>query len=920
MMASILSGPILQTFQHNSLSDGQLSTNPIVEDPLTGPGATSAFNYTYGTADIYTNGTALQTAPATGTQLLWFSTFNSTSSGNPIPGTAFNFTTSSPASAGRQEVNWTLTIPKTSCSTCSVYVQFTLFGNLTKGTSENFTLTLTSNNTLVPTTICLGSPQGSCVFLGDQASPVLVCGTTTSPLLCATSNPVQVDATRWVGYKLRLSFRFGLNATGTQMKASVGEVRVASIDNTVKPSTSHFMSQNSTDTIGHRAVLSLISYNATVEYPANGTSTIVTHIWSNEVINILYPSGYNITKVVINSTSSGMTIFYQSGLSVPAPFEKTSCQNIPCSQSLLAINMMNATNGNPTFIHNSNVTITAVTRNSIAQLATLSGGLPTQLFTSGDQISIKVVNKPSIVNASTSLQTGTLGITFPSALSILTGPISTATGGVYNFTLPSDCGLNNQLCSTDWSFSAVFSSLYDLGNKTGSFRINSLQVSFTGSTGASNALSVQGRLTYGDGTGASGINATLFAVDRGIPVNRPVTNSQTKIPSTLLYVSNVTLVNGVFTQGQALIVLFTVINPNALQLYNATVTIEHEWAGPLSHNMSVTFSLHPGDPLSDLPFNNTASQTYKATILFAGTGVQVTLSNLRTSPNFETLTMTQGTSPVVPNRPHAGLFNITLTSMIGSTAEAPNSFLPSSLYAYMESSLVPSRYLSGSDVIRTDPNGDFSATITSDFLLGAKNMTVFLLARAATGVGLVNNLSTIALTDSTILLATTDAIGTVARDQTVTATLHLKSNSTKITEVITVNLILQANGMPPETNATKPVTISPGDSQTVTFTFSAPSTIGSYTLTFSSPEYGGPLTSQTLHVAILQSNLQILIPAAIGVVAAIIVLGVYLIRGKPLEEAEEKTKTKPAAGSTKTRPAPANPPSKSLTRTRGTEE
>ncbi len=702
------------------------------------------------------------------------------------------------------------------------------------------------------------------------------------------------------------------------MKASVGEVRVASIDNTVKTSTTHFMSQNSTDTIGHRATLSQISYNATVEYPANGTSTIVTHIWSNEVINILYPSGYNITKVVINSTS-GTTTFYQSGLSVPAPFEKTSCQNIPCSQSLLAINMMNATNGNPTFIHNSNVTITAVTRNSIAQVATLSGGLPTQLFTSGDQISIKVVNKPSIVNASTSLQTGTLSITFPSALSILTGPISTATGGVYNFTLPSDCGPNNQLCSTNWSFSAVFTSLYDLGNKTSSFRINSLQVSFTGSTGASNALSVQGRLTYGDGTGASGINATLFAVDRGIPVNRPVTNSQTKIPSTLLYISNVTLMNGVFTQGQALIVLFTVINPNALQLYNATVTIEHEWAGPLSHNMSVTFSLHPGDPLSDLPFNNTASQTYKATILFTGTGVQVTLSNLRTSPNFETLTMTQGTSPVVPNRPHAGLFNITLTSMIGSTAEAPISFLPSPLYAYVGSSLVPSRFLSGSDVIRTDPNGDFSATISSDFLLGAKNMTVFLLARAATGIGLVNNLSTIALTDSTTLLATTEPIGTVAKDQTVTATLHLKSNSTKITEVITVNLILQDNGMSRQV-ATTGVTILPGGSQTVTLTFPAPSTIGSYTLTFSSPEYGGPLTSQTLHVAILQGNLQILIPAAIGVVAAIIVLGVYLIRGKPVEEGGEKTKTKPAAGSTKTRPAPANPPSTSLTRTRGTED
>src|SRR2546430_17412264 len=81
--------------------------------------------------------------------------------------------------------------------------------------------------------------------------------------------------------------------------------------------------------------------------------------------------------------------------------------------------------------------------------------------------------------------------------------------------------------------------------------------------------------------------------------------------------------------------LFTVVNPNPSQLYNATVTIEHEWPGPQPHNMSVTFSLHPGDPLGDLPFGVSGPQTYKASISFAGTGVQVKLANLRTSPNSE---------------------------------------------------------------------------------------------------------------------------------------------------------------------------------------------------------------------------------------------------------------------------------------------
>src|SRR5437879_11890974 len=109
------------------------------------------------------------------------------------------------------------------------------------------------------------------------------------------------------------------------------------------------------------------------------------------------------------------------------------------------------------------------------------------------------------------------------------------------------------------------------------------------------------------------------------------------------------------------------------------------------------------------------------------------------------------------------------------------------------------------------------------------------------------------------------------------------------------------------------VTIAPGASQTVTLSFTAPSNTGSYTLTFSSPEYEGPLASQTLQVTILQSNLQILIPAAIGFVAAIIVLGFYLVRRQP-ETAETEEKTKPASSKPKT-PSTRNPTSKSLTRT-----
>jgi len=809
-----------------------------------------------------------------------------------MSGFRFNITSPPPPSQGKQVANWTLTIPQFNCKTCtSVQVIFDFFGNITQGTNATYTLLNGTKVIASETFKTLGEfPPAATV-----PCPEIRC----------------IPVTQYVGYNLTLSFNFGWSASALRgMSADVGEIEVASLGDRIPScvSSCHFMQQDpsNSSSIIHTAKLSSVSYNNTLTTHVQPGNVSRTRLWwSIEAINIYYSVGYNITQIKLDNTQ-----VYHALPDVP--LEKDHCApGTACAESLIALNITDFTASGA--INNSTITIISTTPNSILQLTTVSGGVPTRFFTSGDQIGIKVLNSPSVVNASISQQTGQLNITFPQPLSIQTSPTTTLSGGIFNFNLPSDCGFNGELCARDWNVSAVFTSGLDLGMKSSLFRIDSLQVSFTGSTGGNNALSVQGQLAYGNGTKkASGVNATLFAIDKGTPVNTPTTTNQATISSTLLYISNVTLVNGVFTQGQPLILLFTVINPDASQLYNATVTIEHEWPGPQSHNMSVTFSLHPGDPLGDLPFSASGPQTYKATVLFTAAGVQVTLTNLRTSPNSQTSTMTPGTSPVVPNRPHAGLFNITLTSKIGNIMETPSSFIISPTYAYVAASLAPSRYLSASNLIVTDQNGAFSTTISSHFLLGAKNIVVFLLARDATGIGLVNNLSSIALTDSTILLSTTDSIGTVVKDQTVTATLHLTNNSTKITQVITVNLALQGNGVSPQTVGTKTgVAIPPGVSQTVTITFPAPSTVGSYTLTFSSPEYGGPLTSQTLQVTILLSNLQILIPAAIGVVAAIIILGFYLVRRQP-ETKEMEEKTKPASSKPKT-PGSRNPPSKSLT-------
>ena len=271
--------------------------------------------------------------------------------------------------------------------------------------------------------------------------------------------------------------------------------------------------------------------------------------------------------------------------------------------------------------------------------------------------------------------------------------------------------------------------------------------------------------------------------------------------------------------------------------------------------------------------------------------------------------MSPGTDPVVPSRQHAGLFKISIVSKAGTATFSTNS-LESPPYAYVVGSpFVPSRFLAYSAPFKTDSSGSFSLTIVSNAILAAKKLVVFALAEDSTGLVVVNDPQKPSFfSDSTILLSNMDAIDQVAENQKVTATLHVTNNSTKLTQTITVNLYLQGSGMVAGPTS---VTLGPGASQPIVLSFNAPSTPGLYALTFSSPEYGGPLATETLQVTLLQSNLQILIPAAIGVVAAIIILGLYLVKRQP-ETGQSEEKTKPAGPKPKT-PASGNPPSKSLT-------
>jgi len=902
MFSSAFGASISQSNHYNALAATPPSSGvPLLIDPLNVTGASTAFNYTYSTADIYTyNTTGFVATPSLGnshpsTQLTWFSTINKTKDGSKIPGTAFNFTAASPAfnstvrPLDRQEVNWTLTIPQSNCASCSLAVRFNLFGNLTRGTSENFTITPSTNNTNV-------IPGIRTIFLGNQSAPVYVCGLSSSII---SASCLQPDVTipllsKWVGVSLRLSFRFGWNSTGEAMLGSVGEVVVASIDNTPKNSSSNFMTQGSDPTkVMHTAKFSPIGYNTTVP----------SHVWSNEVINFYYPSGYNLTQLALNTTTNPIFPILNR-----VPFEKTACNDRSlCTQSLIALNMSDI---QPLFVRNStSIFITALSQNSLVRLNPIASGVPTTFFVPGDTLGVNVTNRPSVANAPTSLKTGRLNITFADRQGpeTPTGQVfftTTVTGGLFNFTLPSDCGSNDLRCG-QWTVTATFNGGLDLGVMSSSFSVDLIQMNSFSAAGSNIGVTVRGTLTNSSGLPSAATNGVIFAIDSGTPINSPVTNTTKSPSSTGLYISNVTLVNGVFTQGQQLIMTFTLVNPTS-SAFNATVIIQHEWPGSLTHGVNAT--IHLGAKiLGELPFTS-GPQAYQAGITLTPSGMHLVLTSLTTG-NSEIVPVTLGTDPVVSTRQHAGLFKITVVTLTGTSVISTNS-LESPPYAYVFG--IPSatnKYLASSSPFSTLADGKFSLTLKSDSILAANKLVIFALARDSRGIVLTSSPQNTGLSDSTTLQSTMDSIGPVAEGSSVTATLHMKSNSTKFTEIITVDLYVQGSGKVAEQTG---ISISPGTSQDVTLSFNAPSTPGQYALSISSPQYGGgPLASQTLQVTILQSNLQILIPAAIGILAAIIILGIFLVKRQP-ETVEVEEKTKPAGSKPKT-PGSGNSPSKSLT-------
>ena len=876
-------------------------------------GTTIAFNSTLAHFDLYRefggpNDAALFPNPPNGT-LTWSSKFNSTQDGVPIPGTAFNFTIpKSPLGATAQNVSWTLNIPSGGVLQSSgfTYVKFDWNGTVGTGTGARY---LVFNGTgpgapLVRRIVASGN------FTGSPTNSTGI--PTGAPVACGPTDEC-FDVTKFIGYNLTLTFLFNSTTAGNGLKVQVSNVEVASVRIIQDPAFAHWMYQNPSNPVEivHNAKMRL-SYNSTVTYiprPRISNQT-KTHPWGQMILTLYWPASFTLNSVQL----LGVTGVFPT-VSPAIPLSQGTC--VPIIPTLECTNVkfvsLNMTSPGDA-VSNKTAFFTATSINAISSLGTGLGGVDTSFWAPGENMTLRVVNRPGVDLPGTQVAwfTDPNGITSVnnSTLSI------NAKSGTANYTvrLPSS-PLGN------WSLTTTFVNGYDYGNQNGRFRVEELQVkpgsfSLSGSAGSGAQLTVKGALTYKpegsslDSPVAGNVNTTVFALSTGPGAGLSFTRGT---PSSGLYISNISAVNGVGSIDHPIIMYFSLNSTPSSQYQAANLTIDHEWYSGLAHGVNVTISMAQ---LGDEPYNKTPL-TYSIQALITSTGVQLTIQSLQTN-NKVTVNLTPGVggSAVPFLRQHFGLFRLTIQAKNTSSHLVSTQSLESPSYAYiLYSPLVPSQLLAYSPTVPTlASDGSFSTSLPSGQILGAKNLVFLVLARDSNGIVLGDSSQNPAvISDSTTLTPTADIPSEATVQQSVTVTLHLKSNSTLLKMTLTLNLDVtgQSESVPTQTQS---VSISPGASRDVSFTFRAPSSSGRYLVTFSSPQYGtsgSPLLTKTLQVSLISTNLQLLLPAAIGLVAAIVILGAYVIRKSPGKEVEPSEKTKPAPKPSK--PQPGQTASKYLT-------
>jgi hypothetical protein len=631
-----------------------------------------------------------------------------------------------------------------------------------------------------------------------------------------------------------------------------------------------------------------LRYFANVTYHKPNTVNInLKHNWTQMVISYYYPNSYTSIRISQNGTSIFPLV------SPTAPIAQGNCPaSFFCTDThFVALNM---TSG----IARAGINIAANSVNAEAGVQTTLGGVSTNYWGPGDLLQVKVNLRQGVnVTGSNIVSANKTGVVR------LTQQFTNIKKGISleNFTspLPQDTSLLGL-----WTVNSTFINGYDYGFNSTSFTLEQLQVSGFTYSGSNQRLTTGGTLTYASTTlPAPNVMGYVFAVDSGSgasPLSTPSITSGTGI-----YVSNISLVNGVFTSGGQLIMTFTLVNPNrtvAMKVNN--MTIDHEWVSGVSHGSNATIAVPSGADT----FTLRPAYVYTLTATFTPGGIQVTVSG---TGNSISAMLPPGNLPVTSLRQHSGLFRITVNStpVPASSPCVPQckNSLESPPYAYvLVNPPLPGRLLASGGFVSTS-SGAFSAMIGSGKILGASKLTFLSLGRDTNGLAIT--VQGKSAQESTILQSRIDNIPTATQNQPMTLVLHLTSNSTIVDMSITISLNIEGSGLVQSQSA---IIIPHGTSKDVSFGFNAPAKVGVYSLTFFSPDYGAPLITGTLQVSVLQSTLQILIPAITGLTAAIVILLFFMFRKKPETATESPAKEK-AGGGKPTKPNPATSTSKSLT-------
>ena len=875
--------PLLGHYQ-----SGQLTHSlPLIpgHDPN---GTAMAFNATRAQFDLYTETTAspIGTAPP-----VWFSnTFNSSQTGAPVTGTSFNVTIPS-STAATENVTWNnIIVPKGNFSS-TTYLRFDWRGLLTNQTKASyFVYNMTGHPAIYTSSTKLNITGGPPNI--TNGSPPVGCG----------PNDNCFDVSKYIGLNLTLTFRFDTNSTGKGLNVNVNNIALASADALPINSYSHSMRLDPTDltgmTVNHNADLFISppGYFANVTYPRpNAAPGKLNHTWSQMILSYYFPNSYTSVKVAQNGTNIFPTVAPAS------PIFQGNCPSFFFCRDTRLISL-NMTSG----IKRALIIITANSTNLGAKVETTLGGVPTSTWGPGDLLQVRVTLRQG-VNV-----TGSDYVTANMTSTRLTQTFTNTREGIslLNFTTPIPQGPS---LFGLWTVNSTFTNMYDFGYTTTSFTLQQLGVTGFTFSGSNQQLTARGTLTYLPANPSTiNVNGYVFAIDNG--AEPAALSTPTSMSSSGIYVSNVSLVNGIFTQGQQLMIFFTLVNSGFSSQTkinsNANLTIDHEFVSGQTHDSNVTIPLPSGYDT----FTLNSKYVYQLNATFTPAGIRVVVRGLTAGGSSISGMLPPGNPPVTSLRQHAGLFKITVTStpLSGSGACVPSCShsLESPAYAYvLVNPPVPGRLLASGSFSSLSTTGSYSTIITGR-ILGATRLSFLTLGIDPTGFAVT--IQGQSSQESTLLQSTLDHIPSATQNQPLTLVLHLKSNATTVIMNLSTTVNIQdSTGATKVTQSMPGVTVSPGQTQDVKFNINAPGNVGTYTVTFLSADYGAPLITGTLQVSVLQSNLQVLIPAIIGVAAAIVILLFFLFRKKPIPTPEPAIKEKPTRGKPKSNPGTST--SKSLT-------